>query len=100
MAEKSVEDRVKESRKDKSERAISHDWIKKRLKAVGKTQKDVAKALKLQPTRLNERINGKTDFEPKEIPALARELKLPFSVVFARFSGMRSEDIPDDMILF
>lgn len=99
MAKKSVENNVEKSRKDKAESAPSHDWIKKHLKAVGKTQKEIAKVLKLQPTRLNERINGKTDFEPREIPALARELKLPFSVVFARLTGMSSEEIPDDMML-
>lgn len=80
-------------------REVGHDWIKQRLDALKKTQKEVALALDMPPSRLSERITGKAKFEPAEIPVLARELKLPFPVVFAQITGVSSSEMSDDVVM-
>ncbi len=99
MNKKSAKNGVGKSQKSKADRAISHEWIKERGKAIKKTGKEIAAGVGIRPSRLSEKIKGKMDFEPKEIPALARELQLPFNLVFARLTGLGNEDMPDNIML-
>lgn len=99
MNKKSAKNAVEKSRKSKAGRAVSHEWIKERGKAIKKTGKEIAAGVGIRPSRLSEKIKGKMDFEPKEIPALARELQLPFNLVFARLTGLGNEEMSDNITL-
>lgn len=99
MVKKSAKNPPEKSREDKAGRAVGHEWIKHRIDALKKTQKEVALALGMPAPRLSERIKGKAKFEPAEIPLLARELQLPFSVVFAQITGMDSSELSGDLVI-
>lgn len=86
-------------REDVGALGIAHEWVKDRLKAIGKKQKELAVALDIPPSRLSERIRGKTEFETREIPVLARELKMPVNVVFARLTGKDNQIASEDTVL-
>lgn len=76
-----------------------HDWIKARLKEVGKKMKDLAEATGQPASRISEKISGKRDFQADEIPAIARQLDLPVSVVLARIPTSGAGVLPEDSML-
>ncbi len=76
-----------------------HEWIKARLKEVGKKVKDLADATGQPASRISEKIKGKTDFQVDEIPAIARQLELPVNVVMARLPTSGAGVLPEDSML-
>lgn len=76
-----------------------HEWIKARLKEVGKKVKDLADATGQPASRISEKIKGKRDFQADEIPAIARQLELPVNVVLARLPTSGAGVLPEDSML-
>ncbi|MCB9990702.1 MAG: LexA family transcriptional regulator [Rhodospirillales bacterium] len=99
MVKKSAKNTPSNGRESKAGREVGHEWIKHRIDALKKTQKEVALALGMPAPRLSERIKGKAKFEPAEIPVLARELKMSFPVVFAKITGMTSSEMNDNLVI-
>lgn len=99
MINKGAKTKNTKSRERVGKREIAHEWVKDRLKKIGKKQKDLAAVLDLPPSRLSEKIKGKIEFQTKEIPVLARELKMPVNVVFARITSLNGQAVSEDTVL-
>lgn len=85
--------------KQRADSAEGHEWIKTRLKEVGKKMKDLAEATGQPASRISEKISGKRDFQADEIPAIAQQLELPVSVVLARIPSHGAGVLPEDSML-
>lgn len=76
-----------------------HEWMKARLKEVGKKPKDLAEATGQPASRISEKMKGKRAFQADEIPAIARALELPVNVVLERLPTSRASALPEDSML-
>lgn len=85
--------------KENADLSQGHEWIKTRLKQVGKKMKDLAEATGQPASRISEKISGKRDFQAEEIPAIAQQLELPVSVVLARIPSQGAGVLPEDSML-
>lgn len=52
-------------------------YIKKRLYEIGKTQSDLANALKVNPSAITRALKGERSFKEKEITIIAKLLEIP-----------------------
>lgn len=62
---------------------MSLDWISKRLTSVGRSQADLARALKVDPAAISRLLKGKRKIQSAEIPELCRVLEVSPESLFA-----------------
>ncbi|HRQ60015.1 MAG TPA: S24 family peptidase [Alphaproteobacteria bacterium] len=87
------------AKKEIADSGAGHEWIKTRLKEVGKKVKDLADATGQPASRISEKISGKRDFQVDEIPPIARQLELPVNVVWSRLPTSGGGVLPEDSML-
>lgn len=66
---------------------MRNDWLKDRLKEIGKTGKGLADALGVAPARITEMVNGGRDISAREIPTMASYLQLAEATLLAWVTG-------------
>ena len=72
---------------------MRNKWLKDRIKAVGKSQADLARALGLPTPRVSEMISGVRRISSHEIPQLARFLEWPESTVLQHIANLRGDEV-------
>ena len=70
--------------KKQSDSSVGHEWIKKRLKEVGKTPTDLSNLMDITAPRVSEKLSGRVGFNQGEIRILAHILEMPLHEVQAR----------------
>lgn len=78
---------------------VGHEWIKTRLREVGKQVKDLAEALDQPPPRISEKIKGKLEFQADDIPVIAKVLELPINEVLAKLPFQGKGLLPEGFTL-
>lgn len=79
---------------------IPRPWIDARLKELGKTKVDLARALGVGPARINDIVNGTRRIQLGEVDPIARFLEWPGQAVIDRIAGKAnpgSEVVPLDV---
>jgi len=58
-------------------RPMQHTWVKQRLRELGKTSRELARALGISPPRVSEMFAGNRAIDGDEVQKLARFLEMP-----------------------
>ncbi len=66
---------------------MRNDWLRERIKSLGKTGQGLANALGVNKARVSEIIGGRRGVKAEEVPAIAAYLDLSEAEVIARLAG-------------
>ncbi len=66
---------------------MEQPWIAQRLETLGRTRRELARALGVDPARISEILAGRRHVKVREVPALARFLDMDAGVVLLRLNG-------------
>lgn len=81
--------------KKQSSSSVGHEWIKDRLKVVGKKPSDLSDLMEIAPPRVSEKLKGRVGFNQREIRILAQVLEMPLYEVQARVPCKTGPLAPD-----